>query len=305
MITSSADTFIGAFRGGLFWEQARPTMSAALLFSPDGFRVEDESAIDNRYLAVGESVDPERAHAQHRDLANTIKRCGVPVVTIPGDPDLPDGVFGNNAFATIPKRMVIGAMYHPTRRGETKRKDVRALFEEVMGYTVVDLSVRDLVAEMTGPLVIDRLRGIGFCGMTARVDELGSIAMQEALDLRLTLRFDLGPSEYHTNVVMAVLSGRATVVHEASIAEPGMGEILEKIYPDAVLRISDEEKLGFVGNCIAVTPDDVLMSQRAADSLTPASQDFFSKHGFRVHAVDVSEFEKAGGSLRCMVTEIY
>ena len=47
------------------------------------------------------------------------------------------------------------------------------------------------------------------------------------------------------------------------------------------------------------------MSERAADSLRPASRAAFEALGFALRAVPLDEIEKAGGSLRCMIGEIY
>ena len=56
-------------------------------------------------------------------------------------------------------------------------------------------------------------------------------------------------------------------------------------------------------NCIALTDRDLFLSARAADGLRPTSRATLESWGFRLHAVDLSEPERAGGSLRCMVAE--
>ena len=59
----------------------RPTMQAAMLISPEGFGINQESTTDNQYIQAQETVDLEVAHAQHANLARTIRRLGLPVVT--------------------------------------------------------------------------------------------------------------------------------------------------------------------------------------------------------------------------------
>jgi hypothetical protein len=49
----------------------------------------------------------------------------------------------------------------------------------------------------------------------------------------------------------------------------------------------------------------VWMSACAAASLTDEQTRTLSDYGFTVGAVDLSEIEKAGGSLRCCVGEIF
>lgn len=282
-----------------------PVMASALLVAPHGFRLVDGSSPDNHYMSPVLEADPERALRQHAELADTLRRCGVPVHILPGDPELPDGVFPNNAFATVPRRVVTGAMRHPLRQGEPHRAEIRAWFRDELRYEILDLSGDGVVAEMTGPLVIDRARGIGYCGMSERVNDRGVEAMHEALGLRLTVRFDLAPSEYHTNVILAILAGRACVLHPGSFAEPDTVDALCEIHEGRTLLLDDDEKRAFAGNCIAVTARDVLMSRTALDALRPSSLHFFQANGFRLHGVAVDELEKAGGSLRCMIAEVF
>ncbi|TVP78999.1 MAG: amidinotransferase [Gemmatimonadales bacterium] len=282
-----------------------PVMALALLVAPDGFHLVDGGSPDNLYMAPSSPVDAERALRQHGELARTLRGCGVPVHVLPGDPELPDGVFPNNAFATVPRRVVAGAMRHPLRQGEPLRPDIRAWFRNELHYEILDLSGDGVVAEMTGPLVIDRARGIGFCGMSERVNHRGVEAMHDALGLRLTVRFDLAPSEYHTNVVLAILAGRCCVLHPGSFAEQDTVDALCDAYEGRALLLDDDEKRAFAGNCIAVTARDVLMSRTALDALRPSSRYFFEANGFRLHGVAVDELEKAGGSLRCMIAEVY
>lgn len=281
----------------------RPTMAAALLVSPIGFRLCPEP-VDNQYMQTVE-IDPLRAMAQHHAVVEALGACGVPVLVVPGREGLDDGVFPNNTFATVPGRFIVGAMRHPSRRAEAAREDIRALFTDTLGRALVDLSLQDCVAELTGPLVLDRARGLGLCGLTQRADEAGCAAMHAAFDLRLTFRFDLQPHEYHTNVVLSVLAGRACVVHPGSFRDPEVPAAIARLYDGRTLVLSDEEKAAFVANCIAVTERDLMMSARAAAALRPASRAALAAWGFHVHAVAVDEFEKAGGSLRCMIAELF
>ncbi len=282
---------------------APTTMAAALLVHPRGFQISGRS-VDNVYMTLG-PVDGGRAFDQHCALISALERCGLPVLVFPGRPDLEDGVFPNNAFATRPGRLIVGSMRHPIRQGETRREDIRGFFRDVAGRSIIDLSTRELVAELTGPLIIDHRRSIGYCGMSQRVDAAGCAAMHEAFELALTYRFELKPDEYHTNVVMSVLAGRALVIHPGSFADPAVPEALAQAYPDRVLTLSDEEKRGFAGNCLALTERDLLLSKTAYDTLRPESRARLESWGFALHPVDVSEFEKAGGSVRCMVCEVF
>ncbi len=283
----------------------RATMRAAMLVMDSQFRVNPESAQDNRYVVLDDDADARIAWRQHQELARVTHSVGIPVLSLNGVPESPDAVFCNNAFGTIPRRLVVGSMHYPSRQHETARMDVRELFCDAFGYELVDLSQRKLTAELTGALVIDRARMIGFCGLSERCDEAGARAMAEAFNLDGMFIFDLAPGEYHTNVVLAVLAGRVCVVAPGGIAETEAVDAIGALYGDNVLRLNPEAAAAFAGNCIALTPDDVVMSQTAYDALTDEEKQFFADRQFTLHPVQVDEFEKAGGSVRCLIGEIF
>jgi len=303
MIVDSPAAFRAALAGRSFPHSRPATARAALLVSPIGFRLAEDSATDNLYMHLGDAVSEERALVEHARLAEALSK-SLPVITLPGAPDTPDAVFPNNVFATVPGKLIVGSMRHPTRRREAARADVRSLFTGLFGYAVSELP-DDVVAELTGPLVIDRARNIGFCGLSERCDRAGAAAMHAAFGLDLTFVFELAPGEYHTNVVMAVLAGRALVVHEASFVDPEVPRAIGELYGDRVIGLGDDEKLAFAGNCIALPESAVWMSARAAEALSAGHRREFAAWGFEVRSAPLAEIEKAGGSLRCCVAEIF
>ncbi|VAW34990.1 hypothetical protein MNBD_GAMMA01-974, partial [hydrothermal vent metagenome] len=282
------------------------TMKAAFMVSPVGFSLDEQTARDNEYMQMDQQTDANLAIVQQMNLARKISDCGVPVVTFPGSRETPDAVFPNNAFATTHgHKYIIGAMLHANRQKETMRKDIRMFFDDMLGYEKYHISADNAVAELTGVLVPDRARNIAFCGMTERVNDVGAKAMYEAFGLDLMFQFDLKQSEYHTNVVLACLAGRGCILHADSFADPEVPKAIAKFYQDKTIFLTDAEKLAFAGNGITITENDLFLSQTAFAALASDSKDKLAQWGFKLHHVQVDELEKAGGSLRCMVGEIF
>lgn len=302
MITRSIAEF--RTRAAALEPRAPGCARGAFLVTPHGFHLAEQSASDNRYMAMDAGVDPRAALAEHAALARRVSAL-LPTVCFPGDPATPDAVFPNNVFATAPGRLIVGRMRHPVRRREAERPDIRGFFRNLVGYEEVDLSTMSGVAELTGSLVIDRARGIGYCGLGERCDEAGAAAMHAAFDLELTFCFDLAPGEYHTNVVMSVLAGRALVIAPDGFADPAVAQAIAALYAPQTLVIGATQKEDYAGNCIALSNDAVWMSERAAASLDDAGRAMLAAWGFRIEAVALAEIEKAGGSLRCCVGEIF
>lgn len=307
MITRDRDEFLRLART-LAPDFGPATARAAFLVTPDGFQRADESAQDNRYMADADGFDAGAALREHRDLQRALSQC-LPVVAFAGDAATPDAVFPNNVFATArvagTGRSIIGRMRHPVRQREALRADIRRFFTDVLGHDCVDLSQQAHPCELTGALVVDRARGIGYAGLSERCDARGAALMHEAFGLRATFLFDLAPGEYHTNVVLAVLAGRAALVCPAGFADAGDAAAIASVYGRHGLVLSDAEHRAFAGNAISLSPDIVWMSGRAAASLRADTGDGLADAGFEVRSVSLDAIEAAGGSLRCCVAEIY
>jgi hypothetical protein len=297
---------IGAFvRHARTLEPIAPACpKAVFLVAPEGFALAAESASDNLYMDIARAVDGKRALRQHRGLQRALAET-LPAIAFAGDPATPDAVFPNNVFATAPGKVLIAHMRHPVRQREAERADIRDFFTDVLGYALLDLRLQAGVGELTGSLVIDRSRGLGFCGLSERCDEQGAAAMHAAFGLRATMLFELAPGEYHANVVLSVLAGRAVSICPDGFADAAVVDAIASLYAPHAVLLDRAEKLAFAGNCIAPTDDAVWMSKVAADALRPRSRDQFERAGFTLRSVPLDEIEKAGGSLRCCVGEIF
>lgn len=303
MITRDTEAFLAHART-LPPDFGAATAKAAFLVAPDGFALAADSAIDNRYMASAEAFDAGTAMAQHRGLHRALS-AHLPVACFPGDPQTPDALFPNNVYATAPGRYVVGRMRHAVRQREAAREDIRGFFRDVVGYEEVDLSTQPHPCELTGALVIDRARGIGLCGLSERCDETGAGLMHAAFGLRATLLFELAAGEYHTNVVLAVLAGRAALLCPRGFADPAAVAAIAALYAPHAIPLSPAEHQAFAGNAIALSADRVWMSERAAGALQAGTRRSLARAGFGVEAVPLDAIEAAGGSLRCCIGEIF
>jgi hypothetical protein len=304
MIVTDPEAFLAEFSPERYPLRGAATARGAFLVSPASDTLAAESATDNRYMDLSRVPKVDRALRQHAELARRLG-ADVPVLTFPGDPDSPDGMFPNNVFATTRGNLIVGRMRHPVRQREGARDDIRSFFRNVLGYREIDLSRGDFVAELTGALCIDRARGIGYCGLSERCNLAGARAMHDAFGLRLTFAFDLAPGEYHTNVVLAILAGRAAILAADGFADSAVPGAIAHAYSGRAVFLSAAQKQAFAGNAITLAPDRVWMSVAAAAAFQPAQRVLLERCGFAIGDVDLDEIEKAGGSLRCCVAEIF
>lgn len=304
MIVYEPTEFLRQFERGEFAAVGPAVAKGVLMVEPDDFTVNPECAVDNHYMDLDHQVDSSLASRQARGLAQLIASKKIEVVWFPGRRETPDAIFPNNVFATTPERFIVGHMFHPSRKKEADRDDIRGYFND-LGYKTIDLSVQKCIAELTGTLIIDSARSIGFCGMSKRVNQAGLEAMHDAFGLKMTFSFQLDPAEYHTNVVMMILASRACVIYPPAFVDPAVPKAIARAFPSRTLFLDKTEKDAFAGNCIALTDKDLFMSKTGFDALRNTSRDALKSWGFDIHTADLFEVEKAGGSLRCMVAEIF
>ena len=303
MITRDIDAFL-SFARSAAPDFGPATARAAFLIAPDGFALAEQSAQDNAYMADAAAFDAQRASMQHRELQRAISAV-LPTICFAGNLATPDALFPNNVFGTAAGRTVIGRMRHPVRQREARRADIRSFFADVLDRQEIDLSAQAHPCELTGALVIDRARGLGFCGLSERCDEQGARLMHEAFGLRTTLLFDLAPGEYHTNVLLAVLAGRAAVICPRGFADPAVPAAIAGLYAPHAVVCDDAEHAAFVGNCIALSANTVWMSANAGAALSDAHRRKLVAAGLSVETVALDAIEAAGGSLRCCIGEVY
>lgn len=274
------------------------------LVTPEAFSLAAESAQDNVYMDMQQSVQSDLASAQHRQLVQSLSGM-LPAIAFPGRRETPDAIFPNNVFATAKNKIILGHMRHPVRQAEADRKDITGFFCDVLNYRLIDLRLQPGICELTGSLIIDRARNIAYCGLSDRCDEAGAQAMLEAFSLKACLVFDLAPGEYHTNVVLTILASRGVIIAPDGFADSAVSDAIAAFYAPNAVVLSAKEKNAFAANAICLNEDTVWMSQRALDKLSAANLQILEHAGFSVSAVDLSEIEKAGGSLRCCVGEIF
>jgi len=88
-------------------------------------------------------------------------------------------------------------------------------------------------------------------------------------------------------------------------ADPAAAAAIARVYAPHVVQLDAAQKADYAGNAITLSPDAIWMSARAAASLRADQRDALARAGFALRSVDLAEIEKAGGSLRCCVGEIF
>lgn len=296
--------------------------ATVLMVRPVGFGPNPQTRESNAFQSAAVVPDAQRAAlAEFDGLVAELRGAGVSVLALDdtAEPITPDALFPNNWFTThADGTVVLYPMCAPNRRAE-RRIDVLERLRD-SGFVcsrLVDLSAHELEGrflEGTGSLVLDRVGRIAFACLSPRTDltllelwceELGySCFAFEARDAA-------GRDIYHTNVMLAV-GGRWAVVCASAVADAERArQLLDALAEGGrtVVQIDMDQMAGFAGNILELRDSAggavIAMSAQAHDALRPAQLRELGRHA-RIVAVPVPTIEAVGGgSVRCMLAELF
>ena len=261
-----------------------------------------------------------KARAEFDALAAALRKAGVTVCDFDDLPERnsPDAVFPNNWITThADGTIVLYPMLAVNRRTERRLDLIEALAEQgFLVREVVDFSVHEetgLILEGTGSMVLDRVNGIVYACLSARTDARALDEFCRQFDYKpfVFLAVDRdGQPIYHTNVLMALGSAFAVVCLESLPDTSRRRELVDSLQRTGheVVDISYDQMDQFAGNMLELDARGkpvIALSQRANDCLDDTQRAILERHARLVpSAIDTIE-DCGGGSVRCMLAEIF
>ncbi|MFF6996576.1 dimethylargininase [Streptomyces sp. NPDC008313] len=248
----------------------------------------------NPWMREDTEVDPDLARGQWEALIRAYRAHGHTVDTVEPVAGLPDMVFAANSALVLAGR-VFGSFFHaPQRRAES------VAYETWFKTAGFDVHRPESVCEGEGDLVpVGRyvLAGTGFRTTVDAHREVQEFFGVPTIGLRL-----VDPYFYHLDTALFVLDdghdGReANIVYYPQAFSPGSREVLARLFPDAVIA-TREDAAAFGLNSVS-DGRHVFISPRAE-----ALAGRLARHGYVPVPVDLSEFHKAGGGIKCCTQEI-
>lgn len=303
-------------------DAGRQCADAVLMIRPARFGANPETAESNRFQRGGAPPDaPEAARREFEGLASRLRGAGIEVLVADdtADPPKPDACFPNNWVSLhADGTVVLYPMLAPSRR--TERRDAPLTLLRDAGFRIertIDLShweERGGYLEGTGSLVLDRCHRVAFACRSPRTGALPLADFADRLGYRVVAFDALGPDgrpAYHTNVLMAIGAGFSVVCAE-SITDPAQrAAVLDELRRAGhrPIEITIGEMQGFGGNLLALRSaggDQVIaLSDAAWAVLSPGVRRALERHG-RIVTAPIPTIERhGGGSVRCMIAEVF
>ncbi|MBT8136785.1 MAG: amidinotransferase [Gammaproteobacteria bacterium] len=307
-------------------EQTANTQSAAtvMMIRPAAFNANPLTAETNAFQKSDAPDASQLLAAAQREfdgLAAKLAAAGVEVCVFQDDSDAvrPDAVFPNNWITThADGSVVLYPMLAENRRTERRPDLVHRLATEhgFVVRTIVDFSPYELtgkILEGTGSMILDRVNSVVYACRSQRTDADVLAEFCDRFDCRPVL-FDAvdrnGLAIYHTNVMMTLGTAFAVVCLE-SICDPGERDTLVVSLEQTgheLIEITYTQMEQFAGNMLELRAAETLviaMSQRARDSLAPDQVAALERHANLVSSPIEMLEDYGGGSVRCMLAEIF
>jgi N-dimethylarginine dimethylaminohydrolase len=265
-----------------------------LMVEPNHFRV-DYSI--NPYMDVHHQPDPVRAREQWLALVETLLGVGADVEVLEQRPDAPDMVYAMNLGLVVnrserERRAVLSHMRYAERRMEVRT--AQPWFAE-HGFTTSFVGRDGVGAHFEAgdafPYADSLVVGYG-----PRTEELGLKHLATDLDVRVRGVRITHPGMYHLDLAFCPLDDTRAMVCPSALDADSAAALLALVPEPLVL--SEEEALTFCANSVMVGRT-VLMP-----ACPPRVRAQLEAWGFDVVVVEVGEFHKGGGSIRCMTNPL-
>lgn len=304
------------------------TTNTILMVRPINFRMNEQTAVNNYYQKVIDSLLPEtvnvKAQQEFDGFVEKLRGIGVHVMVVndTDEFDTPDSIFPNNWISFHDNGTVgLYPMFAENRRLE-RREDVLVRVEEegfeikqIVDYTSAE--EENVFLEGTGSVVLDRTNGIAYCALSPRAHEDLFIEFCEDFEFTpvvftayQTIQEKRLPI-YHTNVMMC-LGETFAVVCLDSIDDKKERKNLVKYLKETkkeIIDISENQVSNFAGNMLQLknNNDDlyIVMSQAAFNCLSANQISALEKHG-KILSSSLDTIEACGGgSARCMMAKVF
>lgn len=253
-----------------------------LLCAPKHFDVQYEI---NPWMDKERAPDKVLAERQWHLLVEQLRNLPIELQFVEQGDKWPDMVFTANAGLAYGNKLILSAFRHGERQGEAP------LFEQWFaerGYDVIHLTSGSFEGEGDALFAGDKL----FCGYGFRSDRSVYEEIARLLNLDdLILCHLVNPSFYHLDTCFCPINeSEALCVIEAF--DTDSIERMERAI--SLIPVGAEDAAHFACNAVVVGRE-VILPAGCRDV-----EKVLAQKGYQTHAVEMSEFMKAGGAAKCL-----
>lgn len=264
-----------------------------LMVEPSHFRV--DYAI-NPYMDLADQPDPVTAGEQWLHLVDSVRAAGGFVEVLEQRPDAPDMVYAMNLGLVVNSErrdhVVLSHMRYAERRMEVL---AAAPWFQDAGFSKSYVG-RDGVGAHFEAGDAFAYRDALVVGYGPRTEELGLKHLAIDLNVRVRGLRITHPGMYHLDLAFCPLDETRAMVCPAAF-DPASALAVLDLVPDPLV-LTEEEALTFCANSIVI--GKTILMPVCPDRVRARLEEW----GFEIVLVDVSQFHKGGGSVRCLTNPL-
>lgn len=296
-----------------------------LMIEPVAFGFNPETATNNYFQKESTREDAQtQALAEFQNMVELLRSKSIEVIVIQDtlEPHTPDSIFPNNwisfhedgTFVTYP-------MFAVNRRTERREDIIEYLYNRGFHASKrIDYSNfenNQIFLEGTGSVVLDRKHRRAYACLSPRTNRELFLRFCEDLgykpiyfDALHQIGGDMRPI-YHTNVMMAIGSTYAVICLESIVNQEQREMVWRELQTTGhdVIEITPEQMNRFAGNMLEIKALDgalyLCLSQSAYNALSEAQRTQLARHA-QLLIIPIPTIEAlGGGSVRCMMAELF
>ena len=291
---------------------------------PANFGYNKETAKNNAFQKSGKDLTSskiqKRAVKEFDKAVKKIRKAKIKVIVATDSqvPKKPDAIFPNNWISTHQNGTILTyPMFAAIRRKERNAAMIKKLEKKFRIKTHVQLEAfenEEMFLEGTGSMILDRKNKIAYACRSERTSEIVFKQFCKTMGFKPFLFNAVDKNKkpiYHTNVMMS-LGVDFVMICMDSIPDKKERKRLKKQFKKTnkkVIKISYKQMLSFACNTLQVENAKgkrlLLMSTTAYSSLTKKQLHLLKSRTKILHCpIHIIEYF-GGGSLRCMMAEIF
>ncbi|WP_262021737.1 citrulline utilization hydrolase CtlX [Vibrio quintilis] len=304
----------------LLTEESQST-NQVLMVRPHKFRVNTQTLSDNAFQQICSTQSEEeienRAYLEVTQAIAILRSLGVKVKVFEDRTgNTPDSVFPNNWFSTHNDGTLnLYPMLAQNRRLERKKSIIRFLtsrntYNQLNDYSQYEHNGK--ILEGTGSVIFDHIHNYFYVARSHRTsDELinklaSSLGMQPIV---FDTEDESGKPIYHTNVIMGLGTEFVVICLDVLKNLSEKEQLLNhfKYTGKEVIPISWDQAKHFCGNVLELQGKHkkiLALSSTAYQALNEIQKFRLQKYVY-LQPIHVPTIEMAGGSIRCMIAELF
>jgi dimethylargininase len=235
----------------------------------------------DHYNREGMNVSEELVEQQHTEYVCALETAGLKVSFIEADEDLPDCVFIEDTAVVLKRHAMIT---HANEKRQQEHTAVEVILCKT--HTIFRLGGE---ARLEGGDVL-HIGDTTYIGLSSRTNELGAEALEAFLS-----QFDRRVVKVPVDNCLHLKTGMTYLGNGTLISISGWFDLHLFDVDDVIHTESGEHGCA---NCLRIR--NKLLIPEGYPRTEALLRRFGEKHGVQVQALDISEFEKGGGSLTCL-----